>query len=706
MLRRTGLVIGLVTILAATAGVAGPGGARSPDPANTHGHSDADSQLLPDGFSDTMEHAFADTDYPTALAWLPDGRMLATTKEGRLWLFPETEQGYGQPTVVLDLSSQICADTERGLVGLAVDPEYVTNGFVYLYWTHDVHGVCDSERLADAPQNRVTRHRLDADGSEVARQVIVDHIVSPRPHHIAGDLEFDRNGFLYISVGDGVCRIPEATVCGGLDNNSQLRRLPHGKILRVTRYGWPVPDNPYVGIKGARRCTRPSGVPPGTGPCKEIFALGLRNPFRIVRRPGTDNFFVNDVGQHHWEEIDRLKKGANYGWNAREGHCARDSTTNCGPTRFVNPIHDYPHGDCRSVTGGAFVPVGLWPDWFDGAYLFADFTCDKIFRLVQDGTGARHVRFLAGIRQPVDLRFGPSPLGRSLYYISFFKREIHRVTYSQHNIAPVAGFSSLPNGMAVAFNGGRSYDPDQDGIATWRWNFGDGHSRTTATASTNHTYGQPGSYNVTLTVTDAEGATSRPFTKRVTVPEHRPSLNVDWPPGTRTFAVGARVSLTASATDPEDGTLPGSAIRWEFRLRHGNHFHPIAVSHGNQASVTYPPPEDLEAAGDSSVVAIVTATDSNGLTSTDQHTLAPSRVRLTFRTSPDGGVIRIDGGLRRATFSAMPWVGQTFRVRAPDQRIDGRRYVFGSWSDGKPREHNITAPRASSTFTARFHRPG
>ena len=419
-----------------------------------------------------MEHAFGDTDYPTALAWLPDGRMLATTKEGRLWLFPETEQGYGQPRVVLDLSSQICADTERGLVGLAVDPEFVTNGFVYLYWTHDVHGVCDSERLADAPENRVTRHKLAADGTEVAaaRKVIVDHIVSPQAHHIAGDLEFGANGFLYISVGDGVCRIPEATVCGGLDNNSQLRRLPHGKILRVTRDGLPVANNPYVGIEGARRCTLPSGVPPGTGPCKEIFALGLRNPFRIARRPGTDSFFVNDVGQHHWEEIDRLKKGANYGWNVREGHCARSSTTNCGPTQFVNPIHDYPHGDCRSVTGGAFVPVGLWPDWFDGAYLFADFTCDTIFRLVQTGADVRHVRFLTGIRQPVDLRFGPSPLGRSLYYISFFTREIHRVTYSLQNIAPVAGFSSLPHGLAVTFNGGRSYDPDQDGITTWRWN--------------------------------------------------------------------------------------------------------------------------------------------------------------------------------------------------------------------------------------------
>lgn len=656
------------------------------------------------GFSDTLEHTFGEDDHPTAIAWLPDQRMLATTKEGRLWIFPRIQQGYGQPNVVLDLSARICADIERGLVGLAVDPDFANNGFVYLYWTHDAHDDCANEGLADAPENRVTRHELASDGSEVesSRTVIVDHIDSPRAHHIAGDLEFASDGFLYISVGDGVCRIPDVDVCGGQNNNSQLRRLPHGKILRVTRGGLPPPGNPYVGDDGARRCTRPSGAAPGRGPCLEIFASGLRNPYRIARRPGTSTFFVNDVGNHLWEEIDRLAKGANYGWNIREGHCVRDSTTNCGPTSFDNPIFDYPHDDCRSVTGGAFVPPGLWPPRFDGAYLFSDFTCDTIFRLVRTETGLERRTFLSGMRQPVHLRFGPSPLGRSLYYLSFFRREIHRVAYSEDNVAPVGDFSFRPDGLVVAFNGSKSYDPDQDGITEWHWDFDDGADSSTSAPTTSHTFGAAGTYDVTLTVTDSEGAVSPPVARQVTVPEHPPTLEVDWPSDSETFAVGEQVPISATATDQEDGALSGASIRWEFRLHHGNHVHPHAVRHGNNITVPYPAPEDLTAAAESDLLAIVTATDSSGLTSRAVHTLVPSTVELTFVTRPAGGRVYVEGDVRNTRISVSSWEGHTFRVRAPDQAFGGQQYVFRSWSDGGTRIHDITTPSAPTTYTARF----
>ncbi len=711
MMRR---VVGALTVI----GVLASGGALLATPVDAEPSSArawtfgspqrAADRVLPDGFSDTTEHAFGEGNFPTALAWLPDRRMLVTTKEGRLWVFPETERGYGEPVVAVDLSARVCADIERGLVGVAVDPDFETNGFVYLYWTHDAHDECANEGLADAPENRVTQHRLAANGTEVpgSRTVIVDHIVSPKAHHIAGDLEFGTNGFLYISVGDGVCRIPDVDVCGGLDNNSRLRRLPHGKILRVTRAGRPAPTNPYVGDNGARRCTRPVGIPPGRGPCAEIFASGLRNPFRMARRPGTNKFFVNDVGQHLWEEIDRLAKGANYGWNIREGHCARDSTTNCGTTRFVNPIHDYRHDECGAVTGGAFVPAGLWPARFDRAYLFADYTCDTVFRLIKTDNGFRHQPFLAGVRRPVHLRFGPSPLGRSLYYLNFFKREVHRVTYHEENLAPVAGFTFTPDGLDVAFDGSDSYDPDQSGITSWHWDFDDNGSTTTTSPSASHAFSGPGTYDVTLTVTDSPGATSDPVTQTVRVPEHPPNLQVAWPPDDAEFAVGEQVQLTASANDPEDETLPGTAIGWEFRLRHGNHFHPYATRHGARVTIPYPEPEDLTAAADSDLVAIVTATDSSGLTTRDRHALRPSTVRLTFATSPIGGRIRIEGYLRRTTFSVSSWAAHTFRVRAPDQRIDGHRYVFRSWSDGAGREHDIVTPSEPTTYTARYRRPG
>src|SRR4051812_780896 len=112
------------------------------------------------------------------------------------------------------------------------------------------------------------------------------------------------------------------------------------------------------------------------------FAWGFRNPFRFAVEPGTSSFLVNDVGQNTWEEVDSLAAGKDYGWNLREGPCARDSVTDCGATTFENPVYAYTHADgCASITGGAFVPVGLWPGPWSGSYLFSDYVCGGIYRM-------------------------------------------------------------------------------------------------------------------------------------------------------------------------------------------------------------------------------------------------------------------------------------------------------------------------------------
>lgn len=279
---------------------------------------------LPAGFNDTV---VATVPAPTALIWTPDGRMLVTSKAGVLTVIAASDA----KTLALDLRDRVCADGERGLVGVAVDPAFASNHFVYMYFTHKVRGSCGAGDGPD-PENRVGRFVLGDDDQIVPASgtPIVDHIVSPSVHHIAGDLEFGADGFLYISVGDGVCSLTRSGSCGPLNGNSQARYLPQGKILRVTRNGFPPGTNPYMGRSNARRCTRPDGVSTKIGPCKEIFASGLRNPFRFARKPGTSTFFVNDVGMNTWEEVNRLGRARNYGWNVREGRCVRDSTTYCG----------------------------------------------------------------------------------------------------------------------------------------------------------------------------------------------------------------------------------------------------------------------------------------------------------------------------------------------------------------------------------------
>ena len=163
-----------------------------------------------------------------------------------------------------------------------------------------------------------------------------------------------------------------------------------GKVLRITRDGDIPPTNPYQGA-GTARCNVTGRTTPANK-CQETYAWGLRNPFRLATDPNFNGtrMFINDVGELKWEEIDVLAPAADYGWNVREGPCVTDSNTNCGPppAGMTNPIHSYHHDTgCTTITGGAFVPKGIWPADYDDDYIYADFSCGKMFRLSPNGSG-------------------------------------------------------------------------------------------------------------------------------------------------------------------------------------------------------------------------------------------------------------------------------------------------------------------------------
>lgn len=431
----------LVIAVAGMAMAAAPGaeaaGERGPDGTGTGPAQGGDrvgsapdrvvGRTLPAGFRDRLVRR---VQAPMALAWTPDGRMLVAQKFGRLRVIHPN----GRMTTALRLGRQACINGSRGLTSVAVDPDFTVNRFIYVYYTHNAHHSCGVGG-SRSPEHRVVRYTLRANSRVNHRtaKVIVDHILSADLQHNGGDLEFGRNGYLYISVGDGKCRVRRGDLCGENNNNAQLRRVPHGKVLRVNRAGRAPATNPFVGRPGARRCTRPAGIQRGKGPCVEVFATGLRNPYRIAKRPGTNTFYVNDVGLYHWEEIDLLKRGRNYGWNKREGHCATGSATRCGPSRFKAPLYDYGHGSCLAITGGAFVPrslQGVWPRRFIGSYLFADYGCGEIFRLVNPpGPGLSRANFRIGAPGVTHLDFGPHKASKALYYLDFTHNTIRRITY-------------------------------------------------------------------------------------------------------------------------------------------------------------------------------------------------------------------------------------------------------------------------------------
>ena len=686
------------TVVAATSPTA-PTGSAAP------AFSAPGARQLPAGFNDS---AVGSITQPTGMAWTPDGRMLVISKLGELVVMEE-----GRPNrVALDLGPRICTAKELGLLGIAVDPEFAENRFVYVYYSRDRGGRCGEPRVPDQPVNQVGRFVLP--GSNVidpaSEKVIVGNIVSSAAHHVGGDLEFGADGYLYITVGDGVCSVRDEQRCGVLNTNPQDRAVAQGKVLRVGRAGRAAATNPYVGSPGARRCTDPAGIPAGAGPCKEIFALGFRNPFRFARKPGTSIFFVNDVGQDTWEEIDRLVPGKNYGWSRREGFCATGSTTDCGAVRGLrDPIHAYRHRDeCRSVTGGAFVPSGLWPG-FEGAYLFADYACGKVWRLDRqaDGSFARRP-FSSGLSGPTHLRFGPYGDTQALYYLSIFDGEVRRIVSTSANSEPTASFRYTPDGTRVSFDGAASRDGDAaDEIATWSWDFGDGSPVVETTGpAVSHTYATVGEKTVTLTVTDSRGLASEPVSRTVHSGEHAPSVAFTQPAADALFSVDDPFTVAVTATDEEDGDLPGSSVTWLIKRQHANHVHPyLGPVTGTSVDGVYPKAENLDATTDSRLVVEVTAVDSRGHSTTLERTLEPRTVALRFLTRPRGGSVMIEGELSATRRDLVSWVGHDFGVRAPNQRIGGQRYVFERWSDGQPRAHTIDSPADPTTYVAIFRRP-
>jgi len=227
---------------------------------------------VPAGFSDELVTGVG---APTALAFTPDGRMLITTQPGTLRVL---QNGLLVATPAVDLAARLCSNSERGLLGVAVDPSFATNGYVFLYYSFDRAGNCGTGTV-----NRVSRFVMT--GNTLASEVVlVDNIPSPAGNHNAGDLNFGKDGMLYVSVGDGGCDYPGGTPsgCAGSNDASRNRHSLVGKILRIDRDGDIPADNPFTG-SGTARCNTGNASPGQI--CQETFAWGLRNPFRIAFDP-------------------------------------------------------------------------------------------------------------------------------------------------------------------------------------------------------------------------------------------------------------------------------------------------------------------------------------------------------------------------------------------------------------------------------------
>lgn len=289
-----------------------------------------------------------------------DDRLFVVEQNG----FVRVVNGDGsvRPIPFLNVSDRIVWGGERGLLGIAFHPDYANNGYFYVNYTRTGDGdtviarfsVTDDPNLADP-----------------ASELILMTLDQPYSNHNGGDLAFGPDGYLYIPTGDG-------GLFGDPEERAQNLASPLGKILRIdVDNGFPYaipPDNPFLGVPGA---------------LPEIWALGLRNPWRFSFDRLTGDMFIGDVGQGNWEEIDYQPAasagGENYGWDCYEGNQIYEPTSCSGnPDDYVFPIHEYSHAVGHAVTGGYIYRGAEFPDLY-GHYFFADFTDAGLWSLLDSG---------------------------------------------------------------------------------------------------------------------------------------------------------------------------------------------------------------------------------------------------------------------------------------------------------------------------------
>jgi glucose/arabinose dehydrogenase len=307
------------------------------------------------------------------MAFAPDGRLFVCQQTGQLRVIRD---GVLQPNSFVNIS--VNSSGERGLLGVAFDPDFANNQFVYVYYT-----------TASAPiHNRVSRFIANGDVAvPLSEQVLVELENLSATNHNGGALHFGPDNKLYIAIGENA--VPA---------NSQTLANRLGKILRVNPDGTIPSDNPFFST--------------ATGNNRSIWALGLRNPFTFAFQPGTGRMFINDVGQVSWEEINEGIAGSNYGWNSCEGDCVPPNPS------FRDPLFQYGRGSTPTtgcaVTGGTFYNPSTvaYPPDFLGKYFFADFCSGWIRRF--DPATLNATDFRSGLSSPVDLKVGPDG---NLYYL-------------------------------------------------------------------------------------------------------------------------------------------------------------------------------------------------------------------------------------------------------------------------------------------------
>lgn len=615
------------------------------------------AQTFPAGFSQVKVGAVY---YPTSLAFAPDGRIFVTEKAGKVKVV-KNGVVLGTPFYQVPVD-QI---NERGLGCVALDPNFSSNNYVYIYYT------------TQAPiHNRLSRLTANGDvavpGSEVT---IYDFDNSVNSIHNGGGMAFGEDGKLYLAVGND-----------NVNSNSQDLDVYKGKILRINT-DFSIPSgNPYTSGSEAK---------------KRIWAYGFRNPWTLSLQPGTGKLFVNDVGEGAWEEInDATTSGKNYGWPSSEGKAINPA--------FTSPVYTYPHGttgtdDGCAITGGTFFnPTSTnYPAQYTGKYFFTDY-CNNWINYFDLSTSQKE-NFASNL--PGSQNYIKVGTDGNLYYFSIGENSLYKIIYSSSNTPLVISQPSnttVPQGQQASFNVTASgatpltYEWKKNGAtltgapnsSTYTINNSQPSDAGQYSVNVSNSYGNDLSNSATLTVTAANG---------------KPTATIVTPTTGTTYRDGDMISFSGTGTDPEDGTLSANAFNWVVEFHHNVHFHPgpfisPGIKNGSFSTTFGEPSADVF------FRIILIVSDTQGQKDSAFVDIHPVTSTIHLVSQPPGRELLLEQQPHTTPYSvlAVSGMSRSLGVISPQSTNDST-FIFDHWVQGGNATQNFKVTDNDVILTAVFN---
>ena len=630
------------------------------------------SPALPPGFVQTQ--LVGGLTKPVVVVPAPNGDIYIGEQGGKIL---DYHDGALLPTPVLTLN--VFEQGETGLLGFALDPNFATNGYIYVSYTAPVTVAGVVEPYARLSRFTVVNGVASTSSEKIyyqGNQIQNEDGNGGNYDHPGNEVKVGPDGKLWWSVGDNVPSI----------SNGQALNNIYGKILRFNLDGSVPSNNPFVNVPGA--------VP-------YIYAYGLRNPWRFTFLPN-GNAMTEDTGSSYWEDLDTLQPGTNFGWPIKEG--------NCGSCGYANPAYSYGHYPTDSAASAVAAYSGsTFPKAYDNVVFFGDYVRQDIEAVTFDPTYQTVVSdtvFDSNAGTIADLEEGPDG---NLYLASVFGGSVSEIS-APGPFPPTAVATATPSAgaapLTVQFSSDGSSDPYGKALS-YSWNFGDGSPVSTA-ADPSHTYATNGTYTATLTVSN--GSQTGQATTNVLVGPAPPTASITAP---STYNAGQTVSFSGTATDPTDGVLPARDYTWQVDfISHGvvqpTYFAEVAdpfygpITGATGGSITIP--TDPSQVPGSYYRITLTVTDSLGLQTVVTKDIQPNLTTWSAGTSVPGAGYFIDGSWETGTYSTQDVVGVVHVLTGLPltQTVGGVSYRFVGWSDGSALTDTITAGSGPGSYTAEY----